>query len=1144
MSAFSSGDVENNSPFPVNSARGNKNSVLRSGARRGSTASWMHPLSSTEVPDLDLPHNPPFSDHGLQVGSGDDIAVDGGGAKSLSLLSATEVSPMRVCDATDRKPRLDSASSTSNGKRKARSFRSYARLTGLLTRRGGEGNPRKNVTVSSTSHLARTLSGGGLQSSATGGNPLQRPCSKSGVEDLSQNMPLDDRGCHWSATPSPKSDSSLHRCRSESPSGAPGAVPCPSVVNSTIHSRSWRELCASPLASQSSRASPHATVQPDGGSARKGSGLDSSGAQFVPLGSTDVANRNSSPSRLQRSCGSGVDEDKATTSFSLRNRSHRRRLISGSSLSMSASQSLGQIGSTRVSPGQTPRNTGDSEISMHVPVNVRSLRDAKVVLLRRTQHGNAHSLRSSRTCSFQRSQSNTSSGEADPLSKRVTKTSASIREKRPTTGTAAVAAGGGPAESAYSMVVGDDDVVRISVPPATLNSSLTHWDEDSPLAGVVPDMGSGKSEHYSISGAHRRFSRPEDKPLLEVIETSSCASQGWCEVGNGAPLSPATGEQATRGRVAVAASSSSKSIDRRIDAPSRSRSPFQRSYSARHGTFYPPRMPSGLNSLSRTGADGSSTSSEEEIRLREQHRNRFGEVLRQLNAPARSMTVDDRLTATSMRNNSSYPSPRDTPVRGDASQMDNSPGAWAGIGGLDWGGGLVAFCASTTGGGNANMSTTVNANGGGGGDSDGWLGVGGTTNSEDWYARMRKRLEEEEKVEATVTTVIASDANVIAAAPSGESAPMQAAEVTSTIQNKESAQSEMPMLGIDSATTCEGPLLLPRSNKSSRAPSATPPQSRLPLGEPKTPPPSVIEPLKPNTSPLVSPAGEHFVRRLQLSSPTRMQLSPTRAALGNADGTAATTHPRPPEESVLDEVSTDTGSLSTRPSPQATALTVPDNAMQCPDGPRGTLLPILEVNEPLGGCLSVLDADDDSATVMGGSLTLAPQTTSASRQPSEGFPLLMASASTEDPSHGQPDSRSHCALPRIVPRMSMTVLKPSLPGQHSHSTIPTSVPSRVHNGVRLTLLPSSGAAQPVSVASVTPTKEGPVIEDAATTQGSVCTGADVNSALSHNSSAPASRQGAAQRKQSAASARSTEKPTSSSGAPAAIIASARLSNAW
>ncbi|CAJ1988152.1 hypothetical protein conserved [Leishmania donovani] len=1151
MPALSSGAVEKRkSPLPVDCVQLAKDSVRHSGSRRGSAASWLHPLSSTEVPVSDLSHNPLFSRHGVQLTNSDDIVVGGGGAGSSSLLSATEISPMQIREASGCKSRLDGSSITSSGKREARSCRGYSRLTGLLTRRGGDGKSRKNVAVSSTSHSTTTCSGGAPQgtviaspSDAAARNPLQPSGNTSGEADLSEDMRLDDGGCDWPSTPSPKTASVSHRRGSNSPSGAVSVVPWTSAVNSTIQSRSRRELCASPLASQSSRASPHATLRLDGGSATNGAGLDSSGAQFVPLGSSDLANRNGSPNRLQRSYCSGADDDKTTTSSTLRNRSHRQKLISASSLSTSASQSLLQLGSTRASQGQTPRNTGDPDASVHVSKNARSLRDAKVALLRRTQHGNVHSLRSSRTHSFRRSQSNASTGGGDPLSQCATKIRPSSREKRSTNSTAGAFAGGGRVGSAHSIAAVDDDVVRISVPPADLNSPLRHWDMEFPLAAAVPDMGSGKSEHnISASGAQRRFSRPEDNPLLEVMETSSCASQGWCEAGNGAPWCPSTAEQATRSRIAAAASSLSKSMDRRTTALSRGGSPFQRSSSTRRGTFYPPRMPSGFYSLSPNGGYSSSTDSEEEIRLRERHRNRVDEVLRQLNAPMRSTTVDDRLAATSMRNNSSYPSARDASVGADASQVDNNnSSAWAGIGGLDWGGGLVAFCASATGGANANMSTTVNANGGGGGDGGGWLGVGGTATTEDWYTRMRKKLEEE-KAEAAAAAVMASDANFTSAAPPSESAPTDTPAATSRIHNKDSTQSEMHMPAIDRNTTCKGPLPLLRSTRSSRAPSAAPSHSSLPPGAPQAAPPMLNQTFKPKTSPAVSSAGERVVRRLQPGIPTRMQLSHTCAALGSADGGAATAHPRPPGASGAEEDSAAARSPSKRLSLKTTAVTVPASAVQTADSPRAAPLPELEVIEPRHR-LSALDPDDGSVSSMGGTSTVAPLMSSASRQPSESLiPMPSRNASMVDPSHSQSDLRRHGSLPRIVPRVSMTVLKPSPPRQHPHSTIATSAPSRVHNGVRLTLVPSSVIAQSSGGTSATLTREGSVSGVGATTRDSACTGADGNGGLRCNPSAPAPRQGTTARKQPTAGARSTENPASSSGAPAAILASAHLTD--
>ncbi|CAJ1042011.1 hypothetical protein Q4I32_002959 [Leishmania shawi] len=953
MPASSSGAVEKSRPpLQVESAPLNKEAPKRPASCKSNATSWMHPLASMEVPDSDSPPNPLFPRCEFQLGSGDDIMSAGGGAGSSILFSTTETSSIQVPEISGGKSLDASSSITSSNKRETRSSCRYARLKGLLTRRGGSRKSRKNIAVGGTTHSQTKCSGGAPQgtaiavpSGAAVRNPLQRTYNSGGEEVLSKQLPLDGGVYDWPPPPSPLAASVSNRRGSSSPSGVVCVAPRSTVANSTLQSRSRRELCVSPLVSQSSRASSRSAVRRGGGSATSVAGLDSSEAQFIPLGSTALVNQNGSPSRLQRSYGSGVDDDKMAALTTLRNRSHRPKAISGSSLSMSASQSLSQTGSTRTPHGQALRNAGDPEVSVQSSLNARSVRDAKVALLRASHHGNIHSLRSSRTHSFQRSHSNASVG-GDPMSQRASKVRPSSREKRPANVTAGALADDGRIGSHHSIGVIVDDAMRTSVPPVGEGSPLTSYHMAFPAATAVRDASSGKSEqNISISGVQRRFSRPEDNPLLEMMETSSCASQGWYEVCSGALWLPSATDQATRGRMAVTGGSSSRSMDQRTIGVGCGESPFRRSSSTRRGTFYPPRMPNGFYSFSRTGGCDSSGDSEEEIRLRERHRSRFEEVLRQLNAPMKSITVDDRVAAASLRNNSSYPSAREASVRGDVSQMENNSTAWGGIGGLDWGGGLVAFGAAATGGGNANMSTTVNANGGG------WLGVGGTASSEDWYTRMRKKVEEEEKAEAATAasaapTTATSEMNLTSTIPSSASAPMHIPAVASTSHRKASAPLETRMPAIDRTTPRKGPLPSLLSAKGPGMSSATFLTARLPSVKPQASPPRFPEPSKPLTNPVVPSAGERFVRRLPLGVPTRMQLSHTCAALGSTDGAAVAIPTRPPEANAAEEDDAIASSSSPPPRLRANSAAVPVSRVQCVDTPGAAPLLELEAMEP------------------------------------------------------------------------------------------------------------------------------------------------------------------------------------------------------
>ncbi|KAG5503022.1 hypothetical protein JIQ42_06985 [Leishmania sp. Namibia] len=1149
MPASSSGTVEKSlSPTPVESGPLAKEAAKHLASRRGSAASWLHPLSSTEVPESDLPHNPLFPRQGIQVASGDDITNGCGGTGSLSLLSATETSPVQVRESGGWRSLGNSARVTSGGKRESRSCRGYARLAGLLTRRS-DGKSRKSIAVSSAAPSQSKYSGGAphdptapASSGAAVRNPLQ--CAENDGDDLNffEELCLDDVKDDWPSPPSPSTVSVSNKLGSSSRSGAVGVAARPSVVYSALQSSSRRELSVSPLVSQSSRALPQAMLRNGGNSVANGAGIDSSEARFVPLGSTDLANQNSSPNRLQQSYGSGVDDDKATASAALRNRSHRLKLISGSSLSASASQSLAYMGSTRASQAPATRNAGDLEASTHASLSARSVREAKVALLRRTQHGNGHSLRSSHTHSLRHSHSNASIGGGDLLSQRTTKVCPSSRDKRHPHGAAGVLVGSCLVRSMNSIAAADDGPARTSVPPVRVGSPLTNSHIAFPAAAVVPDIASGKSEHnISVSGTQRRFSRPEDNPLLEVMETSSCASQGWCEVCNGALCLPSAADQPGRSRSALAGASTSKSTDRRTAGVSRGESPFQRSSSTRRGTFYPPRMPSGFYSLSRTGGYDSSADSEEEVRLREQHRNRFDEVLRQLNAPMRSTTVDDRGPLLSVRYNSSFPSARDASIRADASQTENSSGGWAGIGGLDWGGGLVAFSPAATGGGSTNMSTTVNANGGGGG----WLGVGSAASSEDWYTRMRKKVEEEEKAEtaaaaAASTTAIASDVPLTSMTTSMASVVTHIPAVVSS-NRRQSTQSETHMPAIHRTTQWKGPLPRFLSTRSRVANSETPPCVSSPSVQSPVVPPKSTQPPKPATSSAEASAGEDFLERTQPGGSARMQPGQTCATPDSTDGAAATTATCPPEARDAKDDSNTTSSSS---SPQrfcAASVAAPVNRSQCTNAPGEVPVPELEAN---GQCcrISNIRKKNGSVSSTGSVETASLLKPSMPKRPPDSLSTTPnGGAGIVSPSHRQLDRQRRDSLPRLPPKANVTELSPTPPEQRADTSAVASLPARIRNGARVSLISCSSTAQPSGGTCAMPPIDPALAGVGAKACNSELTGADANDWLRRSPSAPSLQQCATARSQLLVSARSAEEPASSSGAPVAVVASARLS---
>ncbi|KAG5480852.1 hypothetical protein LSCM4_06420 [Leishmania orientalis] len=1153
MPASSSGTVEKSlSPIPVESGSLAKEAAKHLASRRGSAASWLHPLSSTEVPESDLPHNPLFPRQGIQVASRDDITNVCGGTGSLSLLSATETSPVQVRESGGWRSLGNSARVTSGGKRESRSCRGYARLAGLLTRRG-DGKSRKSVAVSSADPSQSKYSGGALHdptapasSGAAVRNPLQ--CAEKDCDELNffEELCLDDVRDDWPSPPSPSTVSASNKLGSSSRSGAVGVAARPSVVYSALQSSSRRELSVSPLVSQSSRALPQAMLRNGGNSVANGAGIDSSEARFVPLGSTDLANQNSSPNRLQQSYGSGVDDDKATALVALRNRSHRLKLISGSSLSTSASQSLAYMGSTRASQALATRNAGDPEASAHASLSARSVRDAKVALLRRTQQGNGHSLRSSHTHSLRHSHSNASIGGGDLLSQRTTKVCPSSRDKRHPHGAAGVLVGSCLVRSMNSIAAADDGPASTSVPPVRVGSPLTNSHIAFPAAAVVPDIASGKSEHnISVSGTQRRFSRPEDNPLLEVMETSSCASQGWCEACNGALCLPSTADQPGRSRIAVAGASTSKSTDRRTAGVSRGESPFQRSSSTRRGTFYPPRMPSGFYSLSRTGGYDSSADSEEEVRLREQHRNRFDEVLRQLNAPMRSTTVDDRGPLLSVRYNSSFPSARDASVRADASQTENSSGGWAGIGGLDWGGGLVAFGPAATGGGSTNMSTTVNANGGGGGDGGGWLGVGSAASSEDWYTRMRKKVEEEEKAEAAAaaaasTTAIASDVPLTSMTTSMASVVTDIPAVVSS-NRRQSTQSETHMPAIDRTTQWKGPLPRFLSTRSRVTNSGTPPCVSSPSVQSLVLPPKLTQPPKPAACSPAASAGEDFLERTQPGGSARMQPGQACATPDRTDGAAATTVTCLWRAS---DAKDDSNATSSSSSPQrfcATSVAAPVNRAQCTNVPGEVPVSELEAN---GQCchVSSIRKKNGSVSSTGSAETASLLKPSVPRRPSDSLSTTPnGGAGVVSPGHRQLDRQRRDLLPQIPPTAKVTELSPTPPEQRADTGAVASLPARMRNGARVSLISCSSTTQPSGSTCAMPPIDPALAGVGAKTCDSELTGADANDGLRRNPSAPSLQQCATARRQLLVSARSAEEPASSSGAPAAVVASARLS---
>ncbi|KAK7196481.1 hypothetical protein NESM_000585600 [Novymonas esmeraldas] len=1166
MPASSSGVAEKSeSPRPLNTIRLPKEAPRHAGSRRGSAASWLHPLSSTEVPDLDHPHNPLYPRHGFQVGNSDYLA--GANATTSSLFSATESSPLHGHESSTRKGRGDGGNSPASGKRDTRSGRGYGRLAGLLSRRGGDGSKSRKSLVRSSSNTTSQLESAETATQGTSvaaprrsttRNPLQRSGTLGELDaEEEEELGLGEGGGGATTTA--------------------GSGTRTSIVNSTLQNRTRRELSISPLTAHPSRAMTSTTTRPDSAvHVAGGVAMDSSAARFVPLGSADLTNRNGSPNRLQRSYNSGAEDERSAASGTLRNRSQRHKLISGSSLSTSASQSLGQLGSARALQLQASRTVGDMDSAAPLSLSVRNVRDAKVVLLRRAQQGNGTSLRSSRTHSFLRIPSTASVGGGDPALQRGGRTRPNSREKRSTNGLAVVIASNGGSGSPFSTTVADDDTVRTSASPAGVGSPLAHSGMGFPGQVSAVDMGSGRSVHnVSVGGpqASRRLSRTEDNPLLEVMETSGFASQLGYEPGAGAAWWPATGEPATRSRTTVVGASSSRSTDRRTTAVSRDESPFQRSSSTRCGVFYPARAPSGYHSLSRTGGYDSSGDSEEDLRLRERHRSRVDEVLRQLNAPARSTTVDERGTAASVRNRSSSPVARDLSA-GAASAEHNSnstASGWAGIGGIDWSGGLAALRdvaatgtattgadatgAAAPGATTATPPTTTNDNGGGGG----WLGVGAATSSDDWYTRMRRRAEEDAAAEAaaaaaaanagSLATAATSCVTVSSTAPPSLASPAHIPSVASTSHRRSSTQSQTHMPAVDRATANKRPLsslILPSASVSADTPhpsqSSSSPATAPAATRPRPTPPSV----RPAIDASAAAASERALRRVQPSDSARMQLSHTCAALGSSTAASPTAPLQRADTEAPAEVASDGGHSARF---RAASINVPVHRPQVTDALGTGLLPELEVVEPCRRLSGVGNSrDGSSGNSSAGTSTAVPTAANTVRRPSDTLsptpPLASGGAA---PSHRQFDVRRRCSLPRVLPTMNTAVLGQAPSGQPTSSANTATTPGHtpVQRGARVSIPTSSGASCPSNAnaslaAAASTSRSSPHLSSPSSAiQGRVApvAAARLESAMSNglrrNPSAPA--------RVAVASARAAERSTNSSGAPPAVLASTRLS---
>ncbi|KAG5507011.1 hypothetical protein JKF63_05757 [Porcisia hertigi] len=1086
-------------------------------SRRGSATSWLHPLSSTEVIDAVFPHNPLFPRHKQRTSSGEDTMMNGiATTGSLSLLSATETSPFQAQESRSCKSRSDSTSITSAGRRECRNYRGYMRLAGLLTRRGNK-KSRKSLAPSGTASQTRST-GSGSQGTmmddphGTGlRNPLQPSDINGGACVITQELHFDDGESDWPSPSSPLAFPMSSERVCNVPSGTSSVSRRLSAANDTLPSRTRRDLSVSPLILPSSRTTQPAVLRRDDTGATHNAGLDTSGAQFVPLGSTYLGNRNGSPSRLQQSCDSGVYDEKVAGSVTLRMGPLRHRPVSGGSLSRSTSQSVGLIASTRSPQGQSPsRKAGDSQISQYTLMNPRSVRDAKMALLRASQQVSGCPLRGSRNHSFGRSHSNTSVCGLERMSHRATKTRSSSGEKRLERAVTGVLPGGGRDMSSHSMAVMDEEMMPISVALNCVCSSPTPSGMFSPPIASTQDPSSARLEQNMSIGEQRgRFNRADDNPLLEVMETSGCVSQGAYEVGHDTFWFPSVSHRVTRGH---------------MDGASPPESPSQHSSSTRCGVFHPPRMPRGFYSLSRTGGYDSDSDGEEESRERERHRNRVDEVLRQLNGTIRSTTVDDKLVVTSVHHSSPGPSVRDAALRADVSQVENNCAN-------GWGGGLVTSGGTTTtSGGYANMSTTVNTNGGGGWDGGGWLGVGGAVSSEEWYSRMRKKAEEDERAEAAAAAAAAAtataaaitvDATPTSSTSSGTLVPAHIPSVTITTHRRLSTRSETHMPAVDRTKEEKGPLSTTMSKIKPSSPS-----TKSTALSPKT-----LQSPQPVTSSAVVSTGEGFGQILRPNDTLRMQLSHTCAALSSTTDAKG-------------DASAEDLPYST-PQPCVTPAAVSLNAEPYTEPPKFGCAPESGVAEP---CLhhSGISTSAGCSSSTGGPPAALALARSSSKQPPENItptPTPNSFASMPPIRHRQPNfQRRFLALEVSRTASNKAPVNPKSPGQPTLSGFFTSVSARIRDSKRLSLTSPNVAQVLPSATEATPMRDVSLPDVGANAHSSAPMEAQTRGELRRSPSAPAGLlKNPPIKRPPLGCVRPVDKSPPSSSGPSVIHSSTRLS---
>ncbi|KPA82654.1 hypothetical protein ABB37_02489 [Leptomonas pyrrhocoris] len=998
-------------------------------SRRGSTALWVFPRSSAEA----------LSAHDKGV---DAPQQNSGQPNDYHIPTSDSSSVFSGCETVAPQTR---GISYEQPDQKA----SHGLLTGLLSRRGGrgEGKPRKNDSNgrkqrSSLSSQMSLTSAAKHSSSSAARNPLLK-----GFDGTANNTGASPVGPHvgrgsydWPTPPSPiKNSEILHP-----------------PVSSSRH-----ELSTSPMLSLQSHSSPNGTlVHGERRDKRSASRFPEQGeSHFVPLGSTDLANRGDSSASGRRQETDEVSMDEALSSscvngrtvFVGRRKTHNHGgVVPGASPSTSTSQYNELLVHTRSSP---VRLYGGDENDASVPSSFfhpRSMRDAKAVLLRHAQGANA-SVRTSHAQSLYRAPSNVGGGgavdNAGGASHRHAKTRGASRDHR-SFNCSRSGVGRDEGGSLYSMGF-DDDAVRTSISPGNVES-LT-FTRAGVLFPATAANQEGNMTSSSTVSTSRRLSRTDDGSgaIVEVMETSALTSRG--NVAGGSNNNRGSSAQSTRGR--STGSIATLSNGRHGNNASEDDTSYLPSTTTYAGSYHPKQrqMLSSGYSLSRTGGSDGYGDSEDSVEMEERHRQKVDEVLRRLNRPQRA-NAGPRQSATSRPAASDMGGPRNEvmsalntstgPLTGDIgtsgtsgdnnNNYDASGGGgvtWPCIGGLGWGS-LTGFGAAAAESATDEMGTA------------GWPGLGGEGGSEEWYARMRKKAAEEEAAEAAAYACTASsaiaDANArflspgtisITAGPSlaPNSNPTPGIAVTSS-----SATTEAPMPSVDHSPAAPHPSSRPSRRisapRSSLTPQAKPTTSANTSLLPARPPTSARTPAKPAAPFTGSEKGvahvlsltEHFMRRppgvarhpeqpqqqrnTRSSKSCKSPLDPPQMDIESFEAHA----PAPSEEA------NDTASVSSgcQPSlPAANATTAPRTRRVSCDSAYLDAVATTNVNVDVsGGCSNDKNIDNSTGNGTGVVLpSLSPPRTEAST------PLSCTNIGATTPGHRRFDYHSRTSLPRVLP---------------------------------------------------------------------------------------------------------------------------------